>query len=296
MGSSNSKPRKQLDIDELIEVEKLKASLQFKILLLGAGESGKSTVLKQLRLTYKRNEMTEEYFKTFIPTLHQNILSSMQTLLEAAAAFEYSFESQEDKDAAKRIAEIQIAGDTPALTEDLALDVHRLWKTPQIQSTYKRRDEFWLLESCSYYFERVHQYADEGYIPNEEDIIMARARTTGIIETQFDRGDIQWKVVDVGGQRSERKKWANCFSGVHAVLFIVNLAGYNSVLFEDQKRNRMLEEIDLFREVCGLAPFKDKPIFLFLNKKDLFEKKYVQLVLQQFFQITKVNRMMLMQI
>jgi len=40
----------------------------------------------------------------------------------------------------------------------------------------------------------------------------------------------------VGGQRSERKKWIKCFDDVKAVLFIVNLGGYNSVLFEDMEK------------------------------------------------------------
>jgi hypothetical protein len=48
-------------------------------------------------------------------------------------------------------------------------------------------------------------------------------------------------VVDVGGQRSERKKWIHCFDDVKAIVFVVSLAGYNQVLFEDEEMNRMHE-------------------------------------------------------
>lgn len=42
------------------------------------------------------------------------------------------------------------------------------------------------------------------------------------------------RIFDVGGQRSERKKWIHCFEGVTAVLFIVALSGYDCCLVEDK--------------------------------------------------------------
>jgi GTPase SAR1 family protein len=110
---------------------------------------------------------------------------------------------------------------------------------------------------------------------------MARIRTTGIVVTTIeskiskehkDEPDaLSFQVVDVGGQRSERKKWMHCFDDVAAILFIVNLAGYNQVMFEDNTKNRMQEELELFNKVTHNPIFADTPIFLFLNKKDLFE-------------------------
>lgn len=40
--------------------------------------------------------------------------------------------------------------------------------------------------------------------------------------------------MDVGGQRSERKKWIHCFEGVQCLLFMVALSGYDQCLVEDQ--------------------------------------------------------------
>lgn len=44
------------------------------------------------------------------------------------------------------------------------------------------------------------------------------------------------------------------------------------VLFEDNSVNRMRESLDLFTEVAGNPIFEKTPIFVFLNKKDLFEE------------------------
>lgn len=39
---------------------------------------------------------------------------------------------------------------------------------------------------------------------------------------------------DVGGQRSERKKWIHCFENVNCLLFLVAISGYDQCLVEDK--------------------------------------------------------------
>ena len=45
---------------------------------------------------------------------------------------------------------------------------------------------------------------------------------------------MNFRMMDVGGQRSERKKWIHCFEGVQCLLFMVALSGYDQCLVEDQ--------------------------------------------------------------
>ncbi|KAH0629986.1 guanine nucleotide-binding protein G(i) subunit alpha-2 [Sceloporus undulatus] len=80
---------------------------------------------------------------------------------------------------------------------------------------------------------------------------------------------------DVGGQRSERKKWIHCFEGVTAIIFCVALSAYDLVLAEDEEMNRMHESMKLFDSICNNKWFTDTSIILFLNKKDLFEEKII---------------------
>ena len=78
---------------------------------------------------------------------------------------------------------------------------------------------------------------------------------------------------DVGGQRSERKKWIHCFDNVTAIMFVVSIAEYDQVLEEDGITNRMIESMELFENIVNNTYFKKKSFIVFFNKKDLFEKK-----------------------
>ena len=92
-----------------------------------------------------------------------------------------------------------------------------------------------------------------------------------MIEFTFKK--VQFRMFDVGGQRSERKKWIHCFDNVTAVLFVVSIAEYDQSLEEDSTVNRMHESMELFENIVNNQYFKKKSFIVFFNKKDLFELK-----------------------
>ncbi|TKA76059.1 hypothetical protein B0A49_01294 [Cryomyces minteri] len=78
---------------------------------------------------------------------------------------------------------------------------------------------------------------------------------------------------DVGGQRSERKKWIHVFDNVQVVLFLVAISGYDHVLVEDRNGNQMHEALMLFESISNSNYFSRSALILFLNKIDLFREK-----------------------
>lgn len=256
-----------------------------KLLLLGAGESGKSTLFKQMALIYGHG-FSEEDKRAQVSVIHNNILSSMKTLCEMSEAL-----AQRENDNSYRVApeltdvrdkfrEIKV--DDP-LDQGLAEDVVHLWDDPGIQATYKHRNKFQLTDSAAYFFENVRRAADPNFMPSKEDILRSRVRTTGIVEQEFKIEKSIFKLFDVGGQRNERKKWIHCFSDVTAVLFVAALSEYDLVLFEDETTNRMEEALNLFGEICNSRWFTSTSMILFLNKTDLFKEKLTQVPLEQYF-------------
>ena len=91
--------------------------------------------------------------------------------------------------------------------------------------------------------------------------------------TKYTIEDRQYEMYDVGGQRNERRKWAHCFEGVTGIIFVASLSDYDQKMFEDETTNRMKDSVYLFRDICANPAFAETPIILFLNKRDLFQKK-----------------------
>jgi guanine nucleotide-binding protein subunit alpha len=87
--------------------------------------------------------------------------------------------------------------------------------------------------TCSFFIDLDRLFSKE-FVPTDQDVLRARLRTTGITETIFDLGSLQYRMFDVGGQRSERKKWIHCFENVNALMFLVAISGYDQCLAEDK--------------------------------------------------------------
>ena len=68
----------------------------------------------------------------------------------------------------------------------------------------------------------------------EKDVLRARVRTTGIVQSDFKIKATNFSMFDVGGQRNERRKWIHCFDHVDAVVFVAALSEFDQVLYEDE--------------------------------------------------------------
>uniref|UniRef100_A0A1B0CE45 Guanine nucleotide-binding protein subunit alpha n=1 Tax=Lutzomyia longipalpis TaxID=7200 RepID=A0A1B0CE45_LUTLO len=138
-----------------------------------------------------------------------------------------------------------------------------------------------LLEEKIIYLMEIDRVAAPNYLPTEQDILRVRVPTTGIIEYPFDLEEI--RMVDVGGQRSERRKWIHCFENVTSIIFLVALSEYDQILFESENENRMEESKALFKTIITYPWFQHSSVILFLNKKDLLEEKIMYSHLVDYF-------------
>jgi len=274
MGCKNTKSDPiSYGIDKEIEAARKRQKSNVKLLLLGAGESGKSTVAKQMKIIHL-NGFTDEERKDFKSIIWNNVVGSIRVLVEAAQTLNISIAETET---AKRVLrEDYFMGE---LTKSIATDIQTVWSDPGIKKTFLRSNEFQLNDSAEYYFNEIERIGSDGYTPSVQDVLRSRAKTTGIIETEFTIQGTHFTLVDVGGQRSERRKWMHCFQDVTAVIFCAALSGYDLKLYEDETTNRMHEALKLFRDICNTKWFSETAIILFLNKRDIFEKKILKVPL-----------------
>jgi len=244
-----------------------------KLLLLGPGNSGKSTILKQMRIL-KGSGFPPDERREFIPLMRLQALKSMKRMLQAARANEPLQDdpvspTMSTDNAVNLIDSIDMTQDLPAnprIGEALIL----LWKHPAICVAKKRLQ---LEDNVDYFFESdLRAIFSPNFVPSEQDILHVRVRTTGIAEHKFMIDGNDLRMYDVGGQRSERKKWIYCFERVSVVFFVAAISSYDQVLIEDNSTNSLHEALNLFKEICGSKWFSSTSIILFLNKKDIFRE------------------------
>uniref|UniRef100_A0A2K6SZC8 G protein subunit alpha i3 n=1 Tax=Saimiri boliviensis boliviensis TaxID=39432 RepID=A0A2K6SZC8_SAIBB len=265
-------------IDRNLREDGEKAAKEVKLLLLGAGESGKSTIVKQMKIIHE-DGYSEDECKQYKVVVYSNTIQSIIAIIRAMGRLKIDFGEAARADDARQLFVLAGSAEEGVMTPELAGVIKRLWRDGGVQACF-------ILFLCEivtennlvttekvYYLNDLDRISQSNYIPTQQDVLRTRVKTTGIVETHFTFKDLYFKMFDVGGQRSERKKWIHCFEGVTAIIFCVALSDYDLVLAEDEEMNRMHESMKLFDSICNNKWFTDTSIILFLNKKDLFEEK-----------------------
>ncbi|KAJ7118663.1 heterotrimeric G-protein alpha subunit, GPA3-like protein [Mycena crocata] len=289
MGNCGSQPdrgdKERSDaIDRQLEEDSKKFKKEAKILLLGSGESGKSTIVKQMKIIHQEGFSPEELV-AYRPTIHKNVLDSVQAVILAMRKIGVDPVRFGNRVLADKVLDAASATDAPAfLSPEIADAINQLWQDPIIGKIMdEHASEFYLMDSAVYFFTEVLRIGAPDYVPTETDVLRARAKTTGISETRFNMGGLAIHMFDVGGQRSERKKWIHCFESVTSIIFCTALSEYDQVLLEARDQNRMKESLVLFDSVINSRWFLRTSIILFLNKIDVFKMKLPRVPLQRYF-------------
>lgn len=269
------------EIEKQLQRDKRNARRELKLLLLGTGESGKSTFIKQMRIIHG-NGYSEDDKRQHIRLVYQNVFMAMQSMIRAMDTLEIPYGDASSEDKANVVRAIDYEN-ISSFEEPYVTYIADLWRDPGIQEAYDRRREYQLTDSAKYYLNDIMRLSQPNYLPSEQDILRVRVPTTGIIEYPFDLEQIVFRMVDVGGQRSERRKWIHCFENVTSIMFLVALSEYDQVLVECDNENRMEESKALFRTIITYPWFQNSSVILFLNKKDLLAEKILYSHLSDYF-------------
>jgi hypothetical protein len=144
----------------------------------------------------------------------------------------------------------------------------------------------WILDQAPFFFEHAERIAADGYEPDTTDLVKTRVLTVGINTVSFidevdcayltqflpaaaslvapedvDKSNTQlpWQMIDVGGQRGERRKWMSALDDVLCLVYTVGLIEYQQIMYEDTKtvrssHARLARRTFVGCPPCALAP------------------------------------------
>ena len=171
-----------------------------KLLLLGAGESGKSTFVKQMKIIHGDGYSIDE-LNSFTTTIHSNLLTSTDEVIKAMDKLNITLHNPSNQVCASKI--INCPTPVQRIPAEIGEKMKLLWQDDGFQECLKRAVEYQLSDSAPYYFQRMDKILVPSYTPNEQDVLQSCVPTTGMVETTFTSSNVTYQLVDVGGQRSE---------------------------------------------------------------------------------------------
>lgn len=161
-----------------------------------------------------------------------------------------------------------------------AEDMKRLWTDPiirKLMEVEKMRPE----EMAGFFLDALDRVTSPRYIPTDDDVLRARLKTLGVSEHRFTMksGHMgspmshDWRVFDVGGQRSLRAAWVPYFDDMNAIIFLAPISCFDQVLQEDPSVNRLADSFLLWKAIVSNPLLKKTELILFLNKCDILRAK-----------------------
>ncbi|TFK68867.1 heterotrimeric G-protein alpha subunit, GPA3-like protein [Pluteus cervinus] len=283
VSTANSPEKARSDaIDKQIEQDSKREKRNCKVLLLGSAGSGKTTIVKQMKIIHQGGFSPGE-LADWRPIVYKNLLESAKAVVLYMRKVNLECQECSNRALAEKILNFK-PPNIVDFTPEIADAIHQVWNDPVILKIMNEHTrEFYLMDSAPYFFSEVLRIGAPNYIPNEVDVLRARQQSTGTTATCFSIGTLSIRMVDVGGQRSERKKWIHCFESVTSIIFCTALSEYDQTLLEEQSQNRMLESLLLFESIINSRWFRRTSVVLFLNKIDVFKNKLPKIPLERFF-------------
>ena len=192
-------------IERAMEKYKLREEIKYRCLLLGAGEVGKTTILKQWRHQYGRKFDQSELLAAK-PHLTQNTIEAMRTLAIYSDILGDQGKDTHVQDENREIRNrVRRMNDRQKFTKEHCQDLVTLWQDKGIQNTIKYNHQFVLIDTYQYILENMDKYWRDDYIPTIEDIVHSYQRTTGankikfVLKEKHGPYDQIYEIFDTGG-------------------------------------------------------------------------------------------------
>ncbi|KAI1757606.1 G-protein alpha subunit-domain-containing protein [Xylaria castorea] len=251
-----------------------------KVLLLGASGGGKTTLLNALQLCNEaeRVKHDESYLRTLV---WQNALDSVRAVLMERPDVDLGLIT----DSARELL-LEPCTDCdhdPALNPQHAMEVAtiisllRYSKGFQEVANWRNRwgNTYRFHDNSQYYIENINRLAEQAVqrsVATDGDLLRTRVTTTGIHQVNITYQGSQFCVYDVGGERSERKKWIHSFEDVSAVIYPVDTTGYGQSLREDEDGDRMCEQFMVFESIANSGWFARSSFIIVFTRMDLLTR------------------------
>ncbi|XP_012942864.1 guanine nucleotide-binding protein G(i) subunit alpha [Aplysia californica] len=264
--------RRSKTIDDGLEAERLRQARTVRVLMLGLQGAGKSTLAKQVRMIHEKGFPDKEK-ALYREIVRQNVVSAVLGVLQEMEAQEVAFDTDQMQQTCLAIKERLTSADSHLAVVDMRHQVSMLTSQKLFRDFMDDRMDPEVSQINHYLFRSLDKILSDAYAPSDYDILRVRQKTAGLNEILFHFKGFEFRLCDVDGHSSVKKKWLQNFENVSAILFTASLGTYDIRSKENEEQTEIHDALRVFTTVTGHDGFLRTPIILFLNKKDIFQLK-----------------------
>ncbi|NWQ83259.1 GNAT2 protein, partial [Columbina picui] len=279
MGSGASAEDKEMakrskELEKKLQEDADKEAKTVKLLLLGkGGPGGRGRWTVPPRIIHQDGYTPEECME-FKAIIYGNILQSILAIIRAMSTLGIDYAESSRADDGRQLFNLADSIEEGTMPPELVDCIKKLWKDGGVQACFDRAAEYQLNDSAAYYLNQLDRITAPGYLPNEQDVLRSRVKTTGIIETKFSVKDLNFRWVGAPHHDPPQPPaWGGLRVPPPTPPGPGMLRGCDHTNEPVRLQNRMHESLHLFNSICNHKFFAATSIILFLNKKDLFEEK-----------------------
>lgn len=115
---------------------------------LGSGESGKSTIVKQMKIIHLRG-YSEEELKNYRPTVFKNLIECAKAVINAMHQFDIVPEIEENRAYCEFLLDYTVeSGPQAHIDPKVGVAVQAIWNDPIKDLLMDRQTEFYLMDSA----------------------------------------------------------------------------------------------------------------------------------------------------
>jgi len=270
-GSHRSETDLRISSDLRHETKEVKKTV--KVLLLGVSNAGKSTLLRQLSINHGEASTDDSYKIDMRLLLRLNAIIGIKKLFRYCTRIDLSL-----PDKCVKANELLDNDGSFELAEDFSVatvqSLITIWEDVSEDIFEEAAEKYEELRHLKYLMEIMDRMSEKGYMPTSDDMLHARRTTVGIYSEDIHFNGYLWQCIDVGGQKSERRKWIHCFDNVDVLVYCVNLASFDEPCPYNKDRCILDDSLSVWKSI--LATFTAEPIVLVFNKVDLFKHKMAE--------------------
>lgn len=248
------------------------------VILLGCNESGKSTLLQQINILTsplpalilnpgEQAEVKRLLVCTMVNDMKRTISWMNSNNIKPATSIpsfycDYLLNYQSDF----------IRSHVPFIGNRIPFEIKNtlqsLWADPVVRESYIKCNR---LHSATWrYFEQFDRIASDTWIPTIEDTLLCRHYSSNVEHVRYRDVDFY----DIGGSKSSPDCWATSLSQAGFVVFLVSCIS-SQLGFK--------QSVGLFRAACSSEWLRDVPFVVLFTKADLFEGKYCEQLLLDYY-------------